>query len=70
MIDIQDMAGGFALVHKLGSRAVREIVVHQPQERLLDVECLDDPFNPKPVRGSDAPPRRSSRPKAGYADQG
>ncbi|GAB0118737.1 hypothetical protein [Acidisoma sp. 7E03] len=70
MIEIRDTPGGFALIHKRGSRILREVTVRQPEERLLDVTCLDDPFNPKPERGSDAPPRRSSRPQTGHADQG
>lgn len=70
MIEIEDLPGGFALILKRGGRHLREIAVRQPEERLLDVACLDDPFTPKPERGSDAPPRRSSRPQTGHADQG
>lgn len=70
MIDIRETPDGVTLTLKRSGRALREVSIHQPEERFLDVECLNAPFNPKPERGSDAPSCRSSRPQKGHADQG
>ena len=70
VIEILDLPGGFSLIEKRGGRVVREVWFRQAEERLLDVEALNDPFNPKPERGSDVPSCRSSRPQKGHADQG
>lgn len=69
VIEILDLPGGFSLIEKCRGRVVREVWFQQAEERLLDVETLNESFTPKPERGSDVPSCRSSRPQTGHADQ-